>query len=280
MPKLTRRHFLALGGASVLTATAGTTIYLQRNDESQHVVVEHIELPIANLGAAFDGFKIVQLSDFHLRPLTEPPLIKEAVAVANSLNPDVTLLTGDNVWREVEAAFELAPILGTLNAKHGVFSVMGNHDYWTDAAVVSQAFAEARIPILINQGLTLSEAQDQLYLAGLDDGWSGHPNLTDAMDGAPERAPVVLLLHEPDLADEYASDGRIVLQLSGHSHGGQIRFPRVGALILPYLGRKYDMGLYRVGDMWLYTNRGIGVTNEPIRVNCAPEVTEITLVRA
>jgi predicted MPP superfamily phosphohydrolase len=86
-------------------------------------------------------------------------------------------------------------------------------------------------------------------------------------------------MHEPDFADDFCRDGSIALQLSGHSHGGQVRLPLWGSPFLPPHGRKYDKGLYRVQDMWLYTNVGIGVT-APIRINCPPEVTELTLVRA
>lgn len=136
------------------------------------------------------------------------------------------------------------------------------------------------MPVLVNQGVNITAGGESLYLAGLDDGWSGKPDLKTALEKAPADAPVILLLHEPDLADEVSKDPRISLQLAGHSHGGQIRFPYIGAPILPYLAWKYDMGLYRVKDMWLYTNRGIGVTNEPIRYNCAPEITQFTLVRA
>ena len=87
-------------------------------------------------------------------------------------------------------------------------------------------------------------------------------------------------MHEPDFADEYARDGRVSLQLSGHSHGGQVRLPGLGALRLPPYARKYDSGLYRIGQMWLYTNRGIGVIRPPVRINCPPEITEITLLPA
>ena len=132
----------------------------------------------------------------------------------------------------------------------------------------------------MNEGVTLDVGGAPLHLAGLDDGWSGNPDLTAAMDNTPTAATTILLMHEPDLANEYALDPRISLQLSGHSHGGQIRLPIIGPPVLPYLSWKYDMGLYRVGDMWLYTNRGIGVTNEPYRYNCRPEITEIILVRA
>ena len=92
--------------------------------------------------------------------------------------------------------------------------------------------------------------------------------------------PVVLLVHEPDFADTVAADGRIALQLSGHSHGGQVRLPGIGALQLPSWGRRYDHGLYRLQEMHLYTNRGLGVADIPVRFNCPPEVTEITLRRA
>jgi hypothetical protein len=91
---------------------------------------------------------------------------------------------------------------------------------------------------------------------------------------------VILLLHEPDLADKYSRYGRVALQLSGHSHGGQVRLPGIGPVILPHLGRKYDFGLYRVNDMWLYTNRGIGNISVPLRYNCPPEITLFTLEMA
>lgn len=259
---------------------AGATWHIHRNDESKMLVVEQLTLGIKGLAPALEGFRIALLSDFHLYPLTQPEFIREAVALTNSLKPDLTVLTGDYVWREVEAIFELAPILAGLDARQGVYAVMGNHDLWTDVAAVKAGFDEAGLPYLINQGVPISQGGGAFYLAGLDDGWAGQPDLAATLEGAPADAPVVLLLHEPDLADEYAHYPQIALQLSGHSHGGQVRFSRWGAPILPYLGRKYDMGLFRVQEMWVYTNRGIGVTNEPLRFNCPPEVTEITLVAA
>ncbi len=277
--KFSRRHFLALTGlATVGTLVAGST-YLYINDESEELSLEKVTLPIRGLPSSLDGFRIAQLSDIHLYPLTQLDLVERAVALTNQLNPDLTVLTGDYVWQDVEAIFDLATALDRLNAKHGVFAIRGNHEIWTDPAIIQAGFDETAIPLMINEGITISAGKGSFYLAGLDDGWSGKPDLPVAMQDAPADAPVVLLMHEPDLADQYSLDPRIVLQLAGHSHGGQIRFPKVGALLLPYLARKYDMGLYQINDMWLYTNRGIGVTNEPIRFNCPPEVTEITLTR-
>ncbi len=278
--KMNRRNFLLLGASAVGAGVAVGAGYLYRNDESQDLVVDKVPIPVKNLPAALEGFTIAVLADFHLYPFTQPDLVRRSVTLANSLNPDLTVLLGDYVWHEVEAIFDLAPILAQLNAKHGVFSIIGNHDIWTDINIVRQGLTESGLPILVNQGIPIAVGQDILYLAALDDGWSGNPDMDAAMAGHPSDAPVVLLFHEPDLADDTSLDGRIALQLSGHSHGGQIRLPRVGPLITPYLAWKYDQGLYKVNDMWLYTNRGIGVTNEPVRYNCPPEVTEIILVRA
>ena len=200
--------------------------------------------------------------------------------MANALKPDLTVLLGDYVWHELEAIFDLAPVLAGLNAQHGVFAATGNHDYWTDINVISAAMKEAGLPLFVNKGVPIRQGDSELYLAILDDGWSGEPDLQATMQDMTPGTTTVLISHEPDLADKYSLDKRIDLQLSGHSHGGQVRLPGVGAIILPYMAWKYDMGLYRVNDMWLYTNRGLGVTNEPVRFNCPPEITEITLVRA
>jgi len=276
---MSRRKFMAAGVLALGGSLAGATHYINRHNEAEDLVIEKVTLPVKGLAASLEGLRIVALGDFHLRPFTQPALVRRAVELANSLQPDLTVLLGDYVWRDVEAIFELAPILADLDARHGVFAALGNHDLWTDTAVIKTGLAEARLPLLVNQGLPITQGDGTLYLAGLDDGWSGKPDLDAALAAAPAAAPVVLLLHEPDLADTYSRHSQIALQLSGHSHGGQIRFPRLGgALILPYLGRKYDMGLYKVRDMWLYTNPGIGVTNEPVRFNCPPEITEITLV--
>jgi predicted MPP superfamily phosphohydrolase len=263
MAEITRRTFLKSSAVALAGLATASAAYIAVRDESQDLVVEPVTVPLANLHAGLEGFTIVQLSDFHLLPLTKPKLVRRAVDLTNDLKPDLIVLTGDYVWREVEAIYELAPILVGLNARMGVYAALGNHDLWTDVNVVRVGLDEVGLPLLVK-----------------DDGWSGNPELGAALDNAPHDAPVVLLYHEPDLADEVSKGGRVSLQLSGHSHGGQIRFPGVGAVVLPHLGWKYDMGLYRVGEMWLYTNRGIGVTNEPIRWNCAPEITLLTLARA
>ena len=277
---MNRREFLKVGGLAVGAGLITATSYLAINDESQDPVVDRIPLAIKNLHPTLEGFTIVQITDVHLYPMTQPDLVEKSVIMANELNPDLVVLTGDYVWQELAAIDELAPILAGLNAKYGVFSTLGNHDYWLDADVITAVMESAGLPVLINQGLSIQQGKGTIYIAGLDDGWSGKPDLNKTLDRADPAEPVILLCHEPDLADRYSLDGRVNVQLSGHTHGGQIRIPGIGALILPYLGRKYDLGLYKVNDMLLYTNRGLGVISEPVRLNCPPEISQFILNRA
>ncbi len=205
--------------------------------ETEWLQTERVTIPVKHLGSSFDGFKIVHMSDFHLHPHTQIELIKRAVSTTNSLKPDLIALTGDFVSgqrsSDSEAMFELAPTLSKLNAKHGVFAVLGNHEYWTNKNIVLTALKESGLPVLINSGLALNIGQQMLYLAGLDDGWMGHPDLAKAVEKRPGKVPTILLVHEPDFADAFSTDGTVSLQLSGHSHGGQIRLPGIGALVLP-----------------------------------------------
>ena len=277
---ITRRSFLKLMSAATFAALGGTLAYAWLGNEANSPVVERVRIPIPNLPTGLEGFRIVQISDIHYYPFTTLDLVDHAVQMANQLNPDLAVLTGDFVWHEAEPVFDLMPTLAQLNAKHGVYAGLGNHDHWTDVEAVTLALKQERLPLLVNQGVPISVGKSSLYLASLDDGWSGKPDLAGAMANWAEEAITVLLMHEPDLAPRYAVDKRIHLQLSGHSHGGQVRLPFYGPLVLPYLSWKYPMGLYNVDGMWLYTNRGLGTTNVPIRVNCAPEITELTLVQA
>jgi predicted MPP superfamily phosphohydrolase len=277
---MNRREFLkvsSLFAASGLLARFGQ---LELNDETNTPVLERVEIPIKYLKPALEGFTIVQLSDIHLQPYTKPDLVQKAVEMSNSLRPDLVVLTGDYVWREQDAIFELTPILSGLDARHGVYSVLGNHDLWLDVEVTETAFAEAGLPMLVNQGVQITEGKGSFYLAGMDDGWSGRPDLNLTLEMAPAGDPIVLLLHEPDLVNETSLDPRIALQLSGHTHGGQVLVPGKPPIFTPHLGKEYSQGLFRVNDTWLYTNRGLGVISVPLRFNCPPEVTLLTLTSA
>ena len=267
----------ALAVAGIVTATVLLAIL---TDESRRPVVERVTLPIEGLDPRLDGFTIVQLSDIHLWSYTQSALVRRAVSMANALEPDLVVLTGDHVWTRVEAADALAPVLAQLQARHGTYAVHGNHDYWAGIEHVDAAFMLAGLPILKNEGLTIEHDGARIYLAGMDDAWSGRPDLDAALLEAPAGIPVILLYHEPDPADDVAKDGRVDVQLSGHTHGGQVRPFGWGPFTRPYLGENYPDGLFRVGDMWLYVNRGLGTISLPYRFNCPPEITLFTLTRA
>jgi len=277
--KITRRGFLKAVGATTLglgisgLAGYGYVFYV----EPRWLSIERIDVPIYGLPEAFDGFKIVCMSDFHLHPYTQIDFIERAISTANELAPDVVCLLGDYVFEGADSIYELAPVLAELESTYGVFAVLGNHDLWTDAAIVRSGLEAVGIRVLVNESVPLRREGDNLSLAGVADGWRGEPALSLALEGAPQGSPVIMMLHEPDFADHYARDGRVRLQLSGHTHGGQVRIPGLGGPFRPEYGRKYDDGLVEIEGMWLYTTRGIGVIGPPARFNCRPEITEITL---
>jgi predicted MPP superfamily phosphohydrolase len=242
--------------------------------------IERFDVPISGLPPAYHDFRIVCLSDIHHEPLAQLDFIRRVVEQVNELEPDLVCLLGDYVFSQAASIQSLAPILSELSSKQGVFAVLGNHDLWTDAEIVRAGLESHGIRVLNNQHISLDSDSGGIVLAGLDDGWSGEPDLHLALDGMPQDSPVILMLHEPDFADQITEDDRVQLQLSGHSHGGQVRLPFLGAPFLPEYARRYDQGLYQVDGMWLYVSRGVGVISPPGRFNCRPEVTEITLVPA
>lgn len=252
--------------------------HAERTNEIRWLVEEFVEIPVKNLPPALEGFTIVQLTDMHLRPYTQVEHIQRAVEKTNALKPDLVVLTGDYVWHDEEDILDLVPVLAGLNAHHGIFAVMGNHDIKTDPVLIEETFVKHGIPVLRNDALDLQHGSGVLHLAGIDDGWLGQPDINTTLGKLRGNKPVVLLAHEPDMIDWYAHDARISLQLSGHTHGGQVQLKPGKPFIRPHLGRKYVQGLYRVNQSWVYTSRGIGSTGLPIRRNCAPEITHVTLV--
>lgn len=249
-----------------------------RRNEIRWLVEEFTEIPVANLPPSLEGFTIVQLTDLHLRPFTQLEHIERAVARTNLLKPDLVVLTGDYVWHDEQDILDLAPALAKLDAKFGLFAVLGNHDIKANEVLITQTFESHGIKVLCNEGLDIQVGHHRLHLAGIDDGWLGKPDIKATLAGHRGNIPVVLLAHEPDMIDWYADDTRISLQLSGHTHGGQIQVTPGKPFIRPYLGKKYVQGLHRVNQSWIYTSRGIGSTGLPIRRNCAPEITHLTLV--
>lgn len=236
------------------------------------VVPVRVRLP--RLPRPFAGLKVAQISDLHFGPLVSAGAVRAAVDTVLGLKPDLAVVTGDHVSTLDHGEADLiVQELSRLNAPFGAFAVLGNHDHWTNPEVVANALRRAGLTLLRNASVRLDRAGETLYLAGVDDVWEKKHDLGSALAGVPDEGCAILLAHEPDFADDASKDRRVTLQLSGHSHGGQVRIPGRGPIRLPHLGQRYPEGLRQVGSMQLYTNRGIGVIFPPVRFNCRPEVT-------
>ena len=267
--------------AAAGAATLGADGFAQSN----HLNLVEIEVSLARLPEVFDGFRLVQLSDFHYEEHFSAIPIRKSVAIINDLHPDLIALTGDFVTvpvlerpsslRAAAATAEpCATVLRDLQAAK--YAILGNHDAATSADRIVGALQQANIPVLRNQSVPIERGRDRIWLAGIDDLLRGMPDMSATLANIPEQEMTILLAHEPDFADD-AALSLVDLQLSGHSHGGQIWIPGIGAPWLPPMARRYPRGLYQVGNLTLYTNIGIGTIRAPIRINCPPEITLITL---
>lgn len=281
-----RRNFLAGPFAVGLFVATTAPLALYSNEVGRHELeITHRDFPIPNLPPAFEGFRIVQISDLHLEEYTEDFFLRHVIHQVNSLNADVVLVTGDFISRgplgfavALSAAGRCAALLGTLTCPER-YGVLGNHDAIVNPGAVRAHMENNGLPLLVNQNVRIERANQSIVLAGIDDFSHGRPNLSEAIPENPD-APVILMAHEPDFANRVATHERgqhVDLILSGHTHGGQIRIPGFRPLALPPLGRLYPEGHYIVGNSHLYVNRGIGTVGLPFRLNCPAEITVATL---
>ena len=275
-PQLTRRDFLkAALITSIVTPIMGTAgMAYGVSVEPDQVEVTHVELTLPRLPAPFDGYRIAQLSDIHMDGWMTRERLLETVRLVNEQAPDVVALTGDFVTTGIEYDADdlIVPFLA-LTPADGTFAVMGNHDWYAGAQDIRALLNESGVTELRNAAVTIQRDDSALHILGVDSYTKGTSRVDVALDGVPESGATVLLVHEPDYADVSAATGRIDLEISGHSHGGQVRYPLLGAPVLPALGRKYPIGLYQIGDMLHYTNRGLGMLPPRVRINCRPEIT-------
>jgi uncharacterized protein len=264
--------------------------------------VDHLTIPIANLPANLSGTKIVQLTDFHYDGVRLSEwLLEEAIAAANEAEPDLIFLTGDFISFDPAPIYDLVQRLKHLQSRLGIYAVLGNHDhYWPGAKIkIANALNSADIRVLYNEAIY--PFGSELALIGFADFWSGDFQPEPVMASVDRAIPRIVLSHNPDTA-AILQKWRIDLQLSGHTHGGQIVIPGVGPLYawvrkigysmppsvrnwIPYMSLfdrvvshwEWASGLHQVGNNLLYVNRGLG-TYAPGRLFCPPEVTVIILV--
>lgn len=291
--KISRRDFLKLLKVMSLQAAALGLLGIGYSTEVEMnwIEITHTSLKLPRLDSAFQGIKLVQISDFHLGQWMNKERLDRVFKLALDQAPDYFLLTGDylefhpygmpNEWATYEENLNLiSSSFSQLSTFCPTIGILGNHDHKIDAGWVEQSLIEAGVIVLRNSVTTVQRGKSQLHLAGLDDVSRNMDRLDILMKSLPEDGTAILLAHEPDFADVAAATQRFDLQISGHSHGGQIVLPIIGAPILPDLGRKYPSGLYTINNMLLYTNRGIGVTTINVRFNCRPEITVFTLEAA
>jgi predicted MPP superfamily phosphohydrolase len=285
---ISRRGLLKAG----VLGAAGLAIY-SGEIERHWIEVTQAQVQLPGLPDAFDGVRLVQLSDIHMEEYTEPFFLRDAVDKINRMQPDAVLLTGDfvsDVPRSKHfaagAAWQCASILSELRCRQ-LYAVLGNHDVSVGEENIIEALTAHGITVLRNEYLPMEHFGDRtggrIWLAGLDDPYKGDPDPDLAIPASirnQAKEPVILMCHAPDYADDLlvTPAGRAVdLMLSGHTHGGQVRIPALGPLALPELGKKYVEGWFRFGKMQLYVNRGIGTVGLPFRFACPPEITQLTL---
>lgn len=270
-----KRGVMWLAGAAGLAAgSAGYSFLFER----QWLEIRSQTVSLPSLPNGFKGMKLVQFSDVHLGHYYEPEDLQEAAELIQKQRPDLICFTGDLVDEDHETVVKAVPVLRKLEAPLGKFAVLGNHDYRAGADQVAQALEKAGFQVLLNRHVRLERNGASLYIAGVDDALYGEADLSKTLQGIPEKACTILLAHEPDVAVK-AAHHPVALQLSGHSHGGQVRLPLVGHVLTPPLARKYVNGLYTAegSELQVFVNRGLGTTILPVRFLCRPELTVLTL---
>lgn len=258
----------------------GRGLFFRKNHwkQSNEIEITRIPLRLRGLGSGFNGYRLVQFSDIHMDFWMTPEHLMEIVQLVNQQEPDLVAITGDFVGRNpARHAQNLVACLSQLRSVDGVVAVLGNHDHWKDPLTVRQILIESQIDELNNRVRTIQRGEEQLLIAGIDDHASELSCLGEVIDQLPANGTAILLAHTPDFADHSAPTGHFALQISGHSHGGQINLPVIGSPYLPRFARKYVGGLYQVGEMLLYTNRGVGRVHLPFRLDSRPEITVFTL---
>lgn len=266
-------YFLALFGIG-----SGGYLY-SRYIEPHRLDMNYVSIQHEKIPKSFHGCKIVQFSDTHIGFQYDLEQLKKHIATINNENPDIIFFTGDLMDKPNQYPFKepLRNMLKQLHAPYGKYAIYGNHDhggYGTD--IYMQIMKDANFSVLRNETISLELMNgEKIYVAGIDDAMLGKPDIPGTLKGIPDNSFSILLSHAPDLADAASAIGADI-QLSGHSHGGQVKIPLYGPLVTPPYGRKYIEGKYHVNrrqPLFLYVNRGLGTTRLPFRFLSVPEIT-------
>ena len=272
--KFTRRNALRL-----ITAGAAASLIDARWIEPGRLSITRHDRVLKQLPPALDGLRLGLLADFHFRPDQDAELLNKVVAQVRREKLDLLALVGDFISGDPRVLTPLLASLEKMSASHGVFAVMGNHDGWGgNPATIKRQFEKAGISFLINQHSLLAIRGESLAIAGTDFVWLGQPDPQKTLKGIASNTPILALVHEPDYFDTMTAHREIMLQLSGHSHGGQCRVPLIGyAPKTVKYGTKYVEGAFANGSSNLFVTRGVGTTGPRVRFACPPELAVLSL---
>ena len=247
----------------------------------RRIGVEERAIPVEGLAPEFEGYRIAFLTDFHTSPIVSKAWLTESVAIANGLGPDLIALGGDFVSSHARHLPAFVRAASKLRAPDGVVGVLGNHDHNVGADLVRRALDEAGVTLLRNRARILERGAARLAVGGVADLISDVIDIGALLSGIPPGMPRIILSHNPDVFALWPAGTRLDLMLSGHTHGGQVRLPILGAPYVPSShGERFAEGLVEEDGRRLYVSRGVGVLLVPIRWGCPAEVTAITLERA
>jgi len=257
--------------------------------EARHLKVRSMTYSDKDIPEAFNGKKIVFISDIHTNRYFTPEDVAGLVEKVNNLSPDFIFLGGDNTEKHEVYSKPFFEEIGKLKSTYGVFSVLGNHDHWEDAELIRQGLADCGFYICDNHSYWIKEGSDSIKIGGVGDFWEDQQLPDSTISDVQKTDFCILLSHNPDYLEKLDTD-RIDLMFSGHTHAGQITFLGLWAPILPstngrrkgeYLntGQKYRYGWKEKDGINLYVTSGIGMGGVPFRFFAPPEIVEITLQR-
>jgi predicted MPP superfamily phosphohydrolase len=272
---------MMLGGMAGALAAMGLSsaqAYASRYVYPYEPVLERVTLPLPDEHAGLDGLKIGFVTDTHVGPFIANDDVQRALDLLRPESPDLLLLGGDYASESPRYVAGVAEVLGAFARELplGAYGVMGNHDYSISGQYTLDGLADAGIGMLVNEVAEVPFGGDTLWIAGIDETLLGNADAAGTIARAPDGAAVLALWHEPQFAEQAAKAGAFA-QISGHTHGGQIRLPGIGPVGLPVHGKRHVIGKTMASGMPVYTSRGVGVYRPPMRFNCPPEVTLVTL---